>query len=775
MLAHSQEPKTGLGWPRIQVTHDNTIITQSCVVSIPEGLVIEDLNQDGVIQVRADGVTIRFADRTVLRGAPSDRPPDQVQGTGIRIDGHERVVLENLDVRGFRVGVDARRADRLTLQDARFSDLYRQHLMSTPVREEGGDWLFPHHNDETKWRDEYGGAICVESSRRVTLRRVQVRRGQNGIVCDRVDQSEIYDNDCSFLSGWGLAFWRSSRNVVSRNAFDFCIRGHSEGVYNRGQDSAGILCFEQSQDNVFAENSVTHGGDGFFGFAGRDAIGELWMDQERARLRRERGREDVEALIQVPDDVARSMSQLGCNGNILLRNDFSYAAAHGIEMTFSLRNQLIDNRIVENGICGFWGGYSSETLIAGNQFVGNGGMANGGERGAINMEHASRNRILNNRFLNNRCGIYMWWDDDGALMRFPGLKNRELGVVGNVIAQNQFEFEATNAVLPVGNRFHWIALQLHDVGGVHVRSNYYGLNTLRLDHPQSVELDLTRGIELNREVPATALKVAKPSSKVIGTHHPVGMRDRWKGREEIVMGEWGPWDHQSPFIRKAQSGASTALYEAYGVSPASSPQISVVQGAVKTQTENVLNGQGRRFRVEAEMPNQVTDYVVRVQADDLKQEFRGSLLKLQWKVAFFPWSEVDPRVDLVGWRALESGTKTTHLDLDSLDLVFGMEGPEQALKGRSWVKALGRDHFGCVARTHLRLPKGKWRFRTLSDDGIRVVVGDRAVIENWTWHGPTPNEGVYESVGDMDVPVRVEYFEIDGYAVLQLEVTRADR
>ena len=48
----------------------------------------------------------------------------------------------------------------------------------------------------------------------------------------------------------------------------------SADVAGRGQDSAGIFVFEQNCDNVFAENSATHGGDCFFGFAGKEAIGD---------------------------------------------------------------------------------------------------------------------------------------------------------------------------------------------------------------------------------------------------------------------------------------------------------------------------------------------------------------------------------------------------------------------------------------------------------------------------------------------------------------------
>ena len=44
------------------------------------------------------------------------------------------------------------------------------------------------------------------------------------------------------------------------------------------------------------------------------------------------------------------------------------------------------------------------------------------------------------------------------------------------------------------------------------------------------------------------------------------------------------------------------------------------------------------------------------------------------------------------------------------------------------------------------------------------------VVENWTWHGPTRNEGVHEQKRDGDVAIVVEHFEIDGYATLELDV-----
>jgi hypothetical protein len=77
-----------------------------------------------------------------------------------------------------------------------------------------------------------------------------------------------------------------------------------------------------------------------------------------------------------------------------------------------------------------------------------------------------------------------------------------------------------------------------------------------------------------------------------------------------------------------------------------------------------------------------------------------------------------------------------------------------------------------IATTSLRLPAGRWKIRTLSDDGIRVTADAKPIIDNWTWHGPTVNEGMLELDRERTVELAVEYFEIDGYAVLELTLER---
>ena len=97
-----------------------------------------------------------------------------------------------------------------------------------------------------------------------------------------------------------------------------------------------------------------------------------------------------------------------------------------------------------------------------------------------------------------------------------------------------------------------------------------------------------------------------------------------------------------------------------------------------------------------------------------------------------------------------------------------MDGPTGALKTAD----VGRDSFGLIADTNLRLPRGKWKITTLSDDGIRVTADGNKIIERWTHHGPEKDTAVIDLKDDRTVPIRVEYFELDGYAVLTLGIEK---
>jgi parallel beta-helix repeat protein len=355
-------------------------------------------------------------------------------------------------------------------------------------------WLNPHANDGHEWFTNYGAGIYVERASGVTVRRCRARAGQNGLVLDRCEKAEVYDNDFSFLSGWGIALWRSSDNVIARNACDFCIRGYSHGVYNRGQDSAGILLFEQCSRNVIAENSATHCGDGFFGFAGQEALGSV-----------------------PPPSGDFDYTGRGCNENRIWRNDFSYAAAHGLELTFSFGNEIVSNRLVGNAICGIWGGYSRGMRIERNTIEENGARGYGLERGGINIEHGQHNDIQRNDFRANECGVHLWWDEDPGLVNLPWCKANGHAVHGNTIRYNTF----------VADR---LAVQLRSASDTRLLGNRY----------QDVELELDADSQTREETGLLCVLYGNDPADLPGSSRPVGARLGMRGRHKIVIDEWGP-------------------------------------------------------------------------------------------------------------------------------------------------------------------------------------------------------------------------------------------
>lgn len=733
--------------PVVVVDRDDVVITESCRVVIPAGTVIDDANGDGVIHIGADGVRVEFAPGSVLVGRAGiddwiNRGPgegdgwDTLTGTGIVVEGHEGVEIVNASVRGFRVGVLARDADGLRIENATLTDLWRQRLTSTATREGAGDWLWPHKNDDNEWLTNYGAAVWVEDSEKVSLRGVTVRRGQNGIVLDASDGCTVTESDCSFLSGWGLAMWRASANVIRDNRFDFCVRGHVEGVYNRGQDSAGILMFEACRDNRIISNSATHSGDGIFGFGGNDAI-EMVHD-----------------------------GPWGNAGNRFIANDLSFAPAHGFEMTFSESFLLWGNRIEGNAICGVWGGYSRNASFNANRFVENGGMAYGQERGAINIEHGSGNVIGDNHFVNNKVGVRLWWDHDASLLAKPGVRARYRGVTDNQIGANMF---VMNSKHPFGSDKGLVGIEVQDLGdvpeytGPRVGRNWFleSENAWQIEDGVGVAIGASAGVQWKINMGELIRNGRRPSPPD-RAHSP--------GREWIVVDAWGPWDFETPLLREYSRSPDADTFEIYAPRRTTHDPSVTIDGA----DAELLPPDGPegwrpwRVRVMPRVGRGVSTYSGIVRHGIWTRPIAGRFVRAAWVVRAWSWTN-DPLVDLGAWRT-EAGS-VEPVETGSLDLPFGHAGPTSIQPA---IKVDARDHFGLIAEGTIDLPPGKWRVRTLSDDGIRVFVDGAVVIERWDIHGPTEDAAEFGADGPGPTRILVEYFENSGYATLRVELEPAD-
>ena len=366
-----------------------------------------------VIVIRGNDITVDF-DGAELQGTSSGADPDQAAGVAIRIEGGHNVRILRARVRGYRVALMAIGTQGLELIDNDLSHNWKPRLFSLVEHESLVDWMSFHKNEKREWL-RFGAGIYLEGVRGGELRGNRVEQGHNGVMLTRSDSLRIHDNQLSYNSGLGLALYRSSYNTIVQNRIDYDVRGYSHGFFRRGQDSAGLLMYEQSSNNVVAFNSVTHGGDGLFLWAGQSTM---------------------------------DTGEGGANDNLFVGNDFSFAPTNGMEATFS-RNDFIGNRI-EGSDHGLWGGYSFTSRVIGNCFARN--------RIAIAIEHGQDNTIAHNRFDGDSTGVSLWANaiepSDWGYPKHRDTRSRDYTITNNqfAVAKEPLTILNTTAVDSTGNR-----------------------------------------------------------------------------------------------------------------------------------------------------------------------------------------------------------------------------------------------------------------------------------------------------------------------------------
>ena len=454
-----------------------------------------DLSTPAIL-VRGSNVVVDFSGAT-LAGGPDEADPDTYAGVGILVDGGANVTIRNATIRGYKVGILARGTARLHLTRNDLSFNWKQRLYSGVEHESLVDWMSNHNNEKDEWL-RYGAAMYLDRCPDAEVDHNTVTQGQNGLMLTRSDGAKVWNNSFTFLSAIGIGLYRSSRGLIAHNKVDWCVRGYSHGFYNRGQDSAGILMYEQSSGNRVARNSVTHGGDGLFLWAGQSTM---------------------------------DTGQGGCNDNVFYANDFSHAPANGIETTFS-RNTFLENRVEDNWH-GVWGGYSFDSTFARNRFARN--------TEGIAIEHGQNNVISQNSFDGDETAISLWQNaTQDPAWGYP--KRRDTASHGYVIEGNTLSNVKT-------------AFKFRDTRDVMVsKSTYQNVETI------STLLGLTPNITFDAPSSSTGIpqKVAPEAPPALeGGMDPMIPPGGRRGREFIIVDEWGPYDFRSPKLWPA--GRSDAL------------------------------------------------------------------------------------------------------------------------------------------------------------------------------------------------------------------------
>ncbi len=738
------------------------------------------------IQIKGDNLTIDFNGATLL-GSDRSVEPDQRNGVGVEVQGRN-VTIKNLKVRGYKVGLIARNSPGLKILDSDFSYNWKQRLLSTTDREDLSDWMSYHQNEKDEWL-RFGAGIYLRGCNDFEIKGNKAHGGQNGLMITESNRGLIWNNDFSFLSSLSLGMYRSSNNRIMHNKMDWAVRGYSHGVYNRGQDSAGILIYEQSNKNVFAYNSVTHGGDGFFLWAGQTTM-----------------------------DTGKG----GCNDNLLYGNDFSHAPTNGIEATFS-RNDFVNNLILE---CwhGIWGGYSYDSKVIGNVF--------GLNAEAIAWEHGQNNLVHKNVFHRDNMGINIWanatQDPNWGYAKYRDTKSRDWTISENLfsnivgpalwlrrtsnVSVSDNRYVATPIIARVGEQVSGYEFDRNKV----VQPDFIGDQLTKSENPLPATMQPSGNVILGLDpdtkdylkrfdVDWQPYSVRDASRRDIQRYAPERLeggidpfirKGQLRGRRYILVDNWGPYDFKSPLLwpRGEVAAASSLSVDATGkqtgpnattvrrfeiLGPTGRWKLSKLSGVDHVSArEGMVPGYvditlpaGKAGLTEIEMEytgGATTDFrgLVTPARRPVKFSYKRFFAPIDWTVKFYQWSQQqDPAVSTSPpveshIREVFAGTPLRTVKTDRLDYAAG--GP--------FLPGLPGEKFATVAEGTFEVPAGNYILELTTDDGARLWLDGREVITGaWKYQGPTLyTANVNLSAGKHTI--KIEHFEIGGYAALKLNL-----
>jgi len=657
-----------------------------------------------VILITGNNITVDF-NNALLQGSNDKQLPNAFYGLAILIKGNN-ITLKNAKISGFKVAVMAEGCTNLKIEHSDFSYNYRQKLQSNWLREDVSDWMSFHHNENDEWL-RYGAGIYLKDCNKTIIRNNTITGGQCALMMMRSNDGEITDNDFSFNSAIGIGMYRSSRNNILHNKLDFNVRGYSHGFYHRGQDSAGILVFEQCNENVFAYNSATHSGDGFF----------LWAGQ-----------------------TTMDSGEGGCNDNYVYKNDFSYAPTNGVEITFS-RNHIIEN-IIQGCDHGIWGGYSWETYIAGNIFKFN--------RIGIAIEHGQNNNVTRNSFKRNKVAAVKLWARKMQPADWGYANKRDTRSMNYNIWNNSFKDEH-------------VALDLSLTQDITILENKYQ-NTKTEIKKDSTVLGLKY---VPGNLPDTVF--IPPAILTVWKQNAIPITKFKKGRNQIRITEWGPYNFRYPilFLKKIDSNQ---VYHFDVLGPKGKftikkskdlKNISMSKGTFPAEITAQKNGEDAQIKLEFSGVAFTDQFGKKQPANKIHHFFfRDYEPDINWNVNWYSWDSMhNPNKNYEQFKKVFNNNPVKTEQSKKIDYTWwGAIG-----------KNLPADSFAIVATGIVEVEKGSYILSVTADDLIKIFVDEKLVIDFWDvtkykYDEDTHHEATIQLNGKHKI--RIEQVENSGYATL---------
>jgi hypothetical protein len=246
-----------------------------------------------------------------------------------------------------------------------------------------------------------------------------------------------------------------------------------------------------------------------------------------------------------------------------------------------------------------------------------------------------------------------------------------------------------------------------------------------------------------------------------------------RDRSAIIVDEWGPYDWRSPKLWPVDSGRGAAI-QLRVLGPAGSWRVVGRRGVGAISAER-----GRVGDTVTVSPSAASDWTLTLEYQAAAvvsprgartaagTPYRFSYGRFEplggWRVAVFPWTDAeDPRTNPDSFAALLRGTPARSFDRPRLDMMWY----------RPAIAGVPAARWAAVATTAFALDSGTYTLRTISDDGVRVWLDDKLVIDDWAPHESRVDNAPMAPGRHV---LRVEYYQVDGWTELRVEVVRGRR
>lgn len=718
-----------------QVITQGMHLTQSLTVEAKNYYFPASHNLDEpILSVEGENLILDFSGATLDSGMDPTQP-QQFMGLGLMVKGGRQITIKNLNIKGYKIALMAENVDSLQIINCDFSYNYRPKLYSQWDREDFSDWLSYHQNDQDEWQ-RYGAGVYLKNCDHARLSELKVSQGQNGILMTNCRNGLFYNNTIQFNSGVGMGLYRSSGNRIMHNKLDWNVRGYSHNKYQRGQDSAGILCYEQSHENTFAYNSATHSGDGFFLWAGQSTM-----------------------------DTGKG----GCNDNLIYANDFSQAPTNGVEITFS-RNTVANNTIEECRY-GIWGGYSYDSKISGNQIMNcEVGLA---------IEQGQDNLIERNRFHNTETGIQLWERSEQPA-GWGYAQAREVDSRGYRIKENLFSkvenplsISATDTVEAKGNIFlnykSLLTTKQPNSNFVLTDNQVYGKGDWgdAAVYQRNNERLQDLAVDTNHILLGAYGYMPPPLmdgiDAILPDEHP-------RGRQYILMNEWGPYNFAYPSVWLREIIDDTYVFLLMG--PAGNWKAVGGEGLAK------INPKTGTFPTTFKAEKIPGSEVLSIQFEFIGEGFVDQFGTVFEKGQVYPFSFERYEKEMeweVKWYAYTAASDPIDHYPAFRDLYKKPALVTEMTKGlvyhwwNSPAPGLPADQFATFAAATVELDPGQYQITISSDDGLRFYVDGELALDHWDAHESTTKE-INLSLGGKH-QFLVEHYDRKGLSAIDFRLT----